>query len=174
MTKINGVQIKNLKFFIDHEGLLTPQGDVWIDGKKQGFWSQGYMCDEDYFDFDTTLLDERAKEYQKGFSHDYHYYPYINASVMLEQITFVMDVEKKYKAFSRKNASHMYMFTNGIGLGSAFRAVQEGVNIPDKEIEKIIEELVQGPMMVVEFTSKEDFIFTINGENPAPAWFLLD
>ena len=57
MASINGVQIKSLKSFIEHEGMTAYQGNVYIDGKKAGFWSEDYMCGADHFHFRTDELD---------------------------------------------------------------------------------------------------------------------
>ena len=63
MASINDVTIKSLKSFIGMEGEAW-QGNVYIDGKKAGFWSQdanGAICDT--FDFDTSALAKKASEW---------------------------------------------------------------------------------------------------------------
>ena len=63
-ASISGVSLKNLKYFVGHEGGCF-QGDVYIDGKKQGFWSQDSWGGPDHFEFDATEIEKRAKEYFK-------------------------------------------------------------------------------------------------------------
>lgn len=63
MASINSVTIKSLNGFIGMEGEAW-QGNVYIDGKKAGFWSQdtnGAICDT--FDFDTSALSKKASEW---------------------------------------------------------------------------------------------------------------
>ena len=62
MASMNGVTVKAMKEFVGHEG-RCKQGNIYIDNKKQGFWSQDSWGGPDNFDFDTTLLLERIKEY---------------------------------------------------------------------------------------------------------------
>lgn len=62
VASINGVSIKKLKFFIGQEGGCF-QGDVYLDGKKLGFWSQDQWGGPDNFDFNEAPLKERAREY---------------------------------------------------------------------------------------------------------------
>ena len=62
MASINGITVKAMKEFVGHEG-YCKQGNIYIDNKKQGFWSQDSWGGPDIFEFDTTLLLERIKEY---------------------------------------------------------------------------------------------------------------
>ena len=62
MASINGITVKAMKEFVGHEG-YCKQGNIYIDNKKQGFWSQDSWGGPDNFEFDTTLLLERIKEY---------------------------------------------------------------------------------------------------------------
>ena len=62
VASINGVSLKNLKYYVGHEGGCL-QGDVYLDGKKLGFWSQDSWGGPDMFEFDETPIVERAKEY---------------------------------------------------------------------------------------------------------------
>lgn len=48
MAKINGITVKALKSFRDHEGSPAYQGNIYVSGKKVAFWSQdfhGGICD---------------------------------------------------------------------------------------------------------------------------------
>ena len=40
MASINGIMVKNLKTFCGHEGEPCFQGNLYLGGKKIGFWSQ--------------------------------------------------------------------------------------------------------------------------------------
>ena len=62
MASINNVQIKAIVSFIGNEGHAF-QGNIYIDGKKAGFWSQDGDGGCDRFDFNTSVLEKRAREY---------------------------------------------------------------------------------------------------------------
>lgn len=49
MAKFHGFEIRNMKTFIGMEGYGT-QGDVWLNGKKLGFWSDDGNGGEPRFD----------------------------------------------------------------------------------------------------------------------------
>lgn len=70
MAKINGIEIKALKRFADHEGCRIAQGNLYLGGKKLGFWSQDYMCGPDRFDFDKIYDDEKLNNKVKQLNFD--------------------------------------------------------------------------------------------------------
>ena len=47
MASLNGVSIKGLKTFLDHDGCTCYQGNIYLEGKKIGTWSQDYMGGDD-------------------------------------------------------------------------------------------------------------------------------
>lgn len=57
MAKLNGIEIKNMKSFVEREGLAC-QGNVYADGKLLGFWSMDGNGGPDRFGFD----DRQRKE----------------------------------------------------------------------------------------------------------------
>ena len=73
MAEMYGVKITSLKPFVGMEG-LTMQGNVRLNGKKLGFWSQdpnGGICD--MYDFDTSLLKEAVQKYFNSQPADWQY-----------------------------------------------------------------------------------------------------
>lgn len=62
VASINGVSLKKLRYFVGHEGGCF-QGDVYLDGKKLGFWSQDSWGGADNFEFSQVPIIERAKQY---------------------------------------------------------------------------------------------------------------
>ena len=66
MSEINGITIKNLKSFKDHEGCEIYQGNVYYKGKKLGFWSQDSWGGPNDYDFDTSVLDNEIKKYRNS------------------------------------------------------------------------------------------------------------
>lgn len=66
MSKINGLSLKSLKKFKDHEGLTCYSGNLYLGRKKIGTWSQDYMSGPDHFDlmepYSEDELNRRLKE----------------------------------------------------------------------------------------------------------------
>lgn len=67
MASIKGLQIKNMVGFKGHEGEPLTQGDLYIDGKKVGYYSDDYCGGYSKIAFDdpTTrkLVEEKCKAY---------------------------------------------------------------------------------------------------------------
>ena len=70
MAKINGIEIKALKTFKDHEGCTIAQGNLYLGGKKIGFWSQDYMNGPDMFDLDRTYDEEKLNKKVEELNFD--------------------------------------------------------------------------------------------------------
>lgn len=61
MASVNGIALKGLKTFKDHEGMDILQGNLYIGGKKIGFWSQDAWCGPDIVVLEKEY-DERKLE----------------------------------------------------------------------------------------------------------------
>ena len=73
MAELYGVKITNLKPFIGMEG-LTCQGNVRLNGKTLGFWSQdpcGGLYDD--YSFDTALLKEPVQRHFDAQPEDWEF-----------------------------------------------------------------------------------------------------
>lgn len=57
MASINGISVKGMTKFLGHEGETLFQGNLYLGGKKLGFWSQDAWGGPDRFN-----LDERYSE----------------------------------------------------------------------------------------------------------------
>lgn len=114
MAKINGVEIKNLKSFMGHEGTCY-QGDVWLNGKKLGFWSQdswGAVCDD--FSFDESVLDTACKNFQEGFPDSYEYKEFCaSKETFLHDLVALKEIEKDCKKDFKKGFKSVIYMTDG-------------------------------------------------------------
>lgn len=70
MAKINGIELKALKKFKDHEGCTIAQGNLYLGGKKIGFWSQDYMNGPDMFDLSTAYNEEKLNKKVEELNFD--------------------------------------------------------------------------------------------------------
>jgi len=105
MASIYGVEIKNLKEFKDHEGIPAYQGTIYIDGKKQGFWSQSFDgAIVDTYEFNEKELTKRAEAYmeEKGENH------VLCTEIFLSDLVSLMEDEKPYKK-ALKNGFNSYI-----------------------------------------------------------------
>lgn len=59
MASIHGISIKNVECFLDHEELLIHKGEIYLNGKKIGFWSQDSWGGPDRYSFSEPLMEER-------------------------------------------------------------------------------------------------------------------
>lgn len=74
MASINGISVKAMKTFKGHEGEDLCQGNLYLNGKKVGFWSQdahGAICDN--LTMDKDYCEERLREAVKKANADKAY-----------------------------------------------------------------------------------------------------
>ena len=183
MASINGVQIKSLKSFTEHEGMTAHQGNVYIDGKKQGFWTQDFSCGADHFHFRTTELDRRAADYRHGFPKEHKLRNFINAETLLASLVDLMEDEKHYKRELKEGFTAMITITDGyhvrwysikptcaedLSKEDIIERYGEGVN---EVIGALYENAKQAQVRI--YTSLEDFDLTVDPKHPAPEWLML-
>lgn len=68
MASINGITLKKLKDYTDHEGFTIHQADVYFNNKRLGVWSEDTMSGEGVYDFDQSILIDLAVDYIKCLS----------------------------------------------------------------------------------------------------------
>ena len=165
MASINNVQIKSLKTFKGREGLCS-QGNIYLNGKKLGFWSQdshGAICDD--FDFDESLLDQAAKNIFET-EDDWKLY---GVESFLYKLLILMDYEKIYKKIAKKGYKSMLLVSDGFHISYYMYPEKTGL------IKEHVEELKKGmfkretPKVVI-FHSLDDFNIIIDKEHPMPEW----
>ena len=105
MASINGVTIKSLKRFRDHEGFGIYQGNVYYKGKKLGFWSEDSWGGEDLFDFDSSILDDEVERLKKSDWVVPEYRSLVNDELLLSAIVELIDIEKFYKKCAKNGCT---------------------------------------------------------------------
>lgn len=106
MASIKGIQIKNVKSFRGNEWPENFQGNVYFNGKKMGFWSQDSWGGPDYFEFDTTELDKKAKEF---YGEDSIY----GLDCLMGEILALIDYEKTFKKIVKNGYTALVVITDG-------------------------------------------------------------
>lgn len=113
MASINGISIKNLKHFKDHEGCMIAQGDVWYNGKKLGFWSQDSWGGSDNYDFNEHILDEEVEKYRKSDMVEDKYRSVVDLDSLLYDLLPLIEDEKEWKKVVKKGWKAYVKATDG-------------------------------------------------------------
>lgn len=172
MAKINGVEIKNLKKFKGHEGESLCQGNVYVDGKKIGSWSMDARGGMDHFDFDTSVIEERAKQYQSGFPDTYKYKHLEDSpEVFMNELVFLKETERQVKMILKHNPACVYL-TDGVHAKFTGRDVD--FEATETEMADLKKGLIRSKSHTVHlFKNLSEFNLTIDADHPIPDWMLL-
>lgn len=135
MARLMGVEIKNLKKFKGVEYPDNYQGDIYLDGKKQGFWSQDSWGGPDRFDFNEEEIQKTAKEWNKKTNSGYD-----DIEVFMDELLHFTQIEKDVKKYFNKGYKTMVVMKSGVA--DSFVALPEltdeesAIKECKKEIEK--------------------------------------
>lgn len=113
MAKINGIEIKGVKIFLDHEGCQIAQGNVYYKGKKLGSWSQDSWGGPDRFGFDTSILDKEVKKYRDSNKVKEEDKSICNLEILLFDLLELKDIEDEYKKCIKKGYKLYVRATDG-------------------------------------------------------------
>lgn len=137
MASINGISVKGMKEFLGHEGEPLSQGNLYLNNKKIGFWSQdahGAICDNFIMEngYSEVLLRDMVK---KVNAHKAHMAGPENNRFLLEySLDFLMgdyitlhEDEKLYKNAVKKGYAGIVVASDGYhtvswSLGSSYMA----------------------------------------------------
>ena len=109
MAKFHGFEIKSMKTFEGHEGPCS-QGNVYLNGKKLGFWSNDSWGGEDHFSFSTRELDRLVAEQVPECSIDCGdtVIP-ADTSMVLAHLSDMKETEKAWKKEDKKGRALVVM-----------------------------------------------------------------
>ena len=123
MASINGISIKGMKNFLGHEGEPLCQGNVYLNNKKLGFWSQDSWGGPDRFILDPkyskALLDQAViarnpdKAYH-GTSGDRTYVIEYNLEQLLGDCVELAEEEQSYKKAVKAGYAAILLATDGV------------------------------------------------------------
>ena len=106
MASIKGIEIKNIKTFRGVEYLVNYQGNIYYNGKKLGFWSQDSCGGPDSYDFNTSELDQIAKDY---YGPDSFY----DLDCLIDEVLTLKNYEKSYKKIVKEGFLTLAVVTDG-------------------------------------------------------------
>lgn len=124
MASINGLSIRGLNQFVGHEGETLFQGNLCLNGKNIGFWSQDSHGGPDHFALDGGWKQEKALDdavkalYPEkaihGVSHNGE--PYVveyELSFLMYDLVTLMNDEQHYKNAVKDGYAGVLVGTDG-------------------------------------------------------------
>lgn len=186
---INGVTIKNIKTFVGHEGYCS-QGNVYIDGKKAGFWSQDSWGGCDDYEMDNKMYEEikkRARKFAEGcvnpspLMYDWEkemmemsdYVDFMSSpDIFMGKILNLKEDEKMYKKWKKEGKPSVYFGkskrrTVSIGGSSKHDDVVRN-NIIKDFAERLKREYNGEEFVTYHYASDKDFDIVCDAEHPVP------
>ena len=148
MASIIGISVKGMKQFLGHEGEPLFQGNLYLNNKKIGFWSQdahGAICDNFTMEYgySETLLRDMVKKvnadkaHMAGPENKRFLLEYSLDFLMSDYITLCED-EKLYKNAVKKGYAGIVVASDGYhtvswALGSSYMSKN------DEELLKVLD-----------------------------------
>lgn len=174
MAKINGVEIKAIKTFIDHEGAEVAQANVYINGKKVGFWSQdSWGGPDNYYGIEDIII-EKAKLFKEGCPSNAKYYDFQNdPDIFMNHLLQLAEDEKLFKKYIKDGFSTLLIVTDGYHCSMArFKGKLTKSEIETrspKTIESMKENMYKNVVPKVKvFNSIKDFTVIVDREHSIP------
>lgn len=167
MAKINGIEVKNVKTFLDHEGCQIAQGNVYYKGKKLGFWSQDSWGGPDNFDFDTSILKDEVEAYKNSGRVEEKYKTIFDLDILMYNLLKLKDVEKEYKKCVKKGYQSYVRACDGYHVSGYYTKALLPKDVPEspfhtkflKDCKKDFFKDWDGKVEV--YTSMDDFIIEV-------------
>lgn len=164
MCSINGVSLKNVRDFSDHENLAVFQGDVYIDGKFAGTWSQDFHGGDDVFHFDTNELSKRAKKFSEGVPVHKDIFEILDCFIYcVLQLQWDEDFFKELVTTSSKSIAIINKDNNRLS------AVVGKESLTEKDLQRHEAFAERKDYRIYE--SLNDFHIIVDKDNPAPLFF---
>jgi len=118
MAQIKGLTIKNITNFKGHEGESCRQGNIYLNGKKVGYYSDSFMMGEATIAFDSKEHRARAEkicvEYYTENPQE-RWFPDIEPDIeeLIQKLFELIDREKSYKRNLKKGFSVLATYKQG-------------------------------------------------------------
>ena len=176
MASINGVEVKNLKKFVGHEG-ECEQGNVYLNGKKLGFWSQDSWGGPDMFEFDESALNKACSDFKDGFPDSYKYKDICDSKeVFMGYVTELKDIEGYLKKDYKKGCKTTVLVTDGYHMSwTSFvqdLSEEEVLRQYSAGIEKLKAKMFKNVEPRVKVFKPDSFDVVIDKEHPAEDFYL--
>lgn len=180
MAKINGVEMKAIKTFVDHEGAQIAQANIYLNGKKLGLWSQDAWGGPDHYDGFEDVIIDRAKAFKDGCPKDAKYYDFLDdPDIFMSYLLELSEDEKRYKKYLKDGYITMFTVSDGCHLSM----VGYRVNYTIEEIKQKYANTVKTmkSKMFKNMTPKEkiytsinDFSVVVDKEHSVPSYININ
>ena len=160
MAQINGISLKKVTHFKDHEGCPIAQGTVYYKGKALGEWSQDSWGGPDIYRFDERILNAEVEKYKESDLVEDKYRNFVSLNGLLNELLRLISDEKSYKQGVKKGYNALVLLDRG------YRCEGYYTNGSKDQIEKSKDYLDlkskgdPGSKMLV-YTSLDDFKLTV-------------
>lgn len=164
MASINGVKITGMKSFKGHEGEPLFQGNVCLNGKKLGFWTQDSWGGTATYHFNESCLNDVVAEYKSGC--DGKYVEFIDADILLDDVAHLASMEKEFK---RRKCVQAVVVTDKFHYATLY-TFEEGdvVTKYAADIEKLKSGLFKNEEHIVEVLNKDSFDIVVDKSHKKP------
>ena len=152
MASIYGVTIKNLKKFMGHESPCF-QGNVYLDGKKLGFWSQDSWGGCDNYEFDENILSGAVETYKASDMLPDEYRSIAGTDTLMFEIVELLETQKHFKAAVKKG----YSVLTEIKAGVTVTYISSVKELTEEEILEEKKKIGSEKAMVRVFRTPDDF-----------------
>lgn len=179
MASINGVSLKGIKTFRGHEGERLTQGNIYIDDKKVGFWSQDAWGGPDSYEADNPeiklyeMIRERADRFKEGYPENGSYRDLENEpDVFMGHLVNLTSDEKTWKKYRKQGYPYLVVVTNNWKV--IMSAFKNKVNADMFGAEQAETETQQGKrkFKYYVYSNQEDFNVTVNKNHEAPEYLV--
>lgn len=165
MAKIKGLEIKGLKNYRGHEGEPLHQGNIYLNGKKVGFYSEGDWGGPATVDYDTKEAKDEIKVIvDLYFKENPPEYDFANTDEYFfrDLVSLLLD-EKDFKAAIKRGYAMLFVADAKYEAGKPLLipqvySIPEHLTTPD-EMDKFRGELLaKGYNKFKEYNTLADFI----------------
>ncbi len=117
MAKIHGIELKGIKTFRDHEGASIAQGNIYVEGKKVGEWSQDSWGGPDIYRMsngysERAFCDAVKKVHPQTKKFDKFEIEY-DLDILMGELLELTNEEKDYKKFVKSGYPTLCTISDG-------------------------------------------------------------
>ena len=115
MAAINGITVKAVKEFQGHEGESLYQGNLYLSGKRLGFWTQDAWSGPDRFNLGGKFSEKLLSEAVKKLNPDKVYMGIVeyDLELLLNDYIVLWQDEKEYKKAVKAGYGGIVVATDG-------------------------------------------------------------
>ena len=180
MAKINGVEMKAIKTYTDHEGCGCSYASIYIDGKRVGKWSQDSWGGPDNYDGFEDVIISRAKRFKEGCNKDSKYYDFLdNPDIFMSNLLELSEDEKKYKKYMKDGFITVFIISDGYHCSMVAFRKELTLNEIESKFSDTIKKMRDSMFKNVKpkervYTSLNDFSVVVDKNHLVPSYISID